>query len=45
MLRVFEIIVFDRKRDEVPGEGRRLHNEELYAVHSPTTSGWSNEDK
>jgi hypothetical protein len=36
-LRVFEILVFGRKRDEVPGEDRRLHMEELYAVHSPST--------
>jgi hypothetical protein len=37
VLRVFEIIEFGRKRDEVPEEGTRLHNEELYAVHSPST--------
>ena len=25
--------IFGRKRDEVTGEWRRLHNEELYALH------------
>jgi hypothetical protein len=37
-LRVFENKVLRRifgpKRDEVTGEWRRLHNKELYAVHS-----------
>jgi hypothetical protein len=37
-LRVFENRVlrriFGRKRDEVTGEWRRLHNEELYALYS-----------
>jgi hypothetical protein len=37
-LRVFESRVlrriFGRRRDEVTGEWRRLHNEELYAVFS-----------
>jgi hypothetical protein len=26
--------IFGRKRDEVTGEWRRLHNEELYALYS-----------
>jgi hypothetical protein len=38
-LRIFENRVLRRifgpKRDEVTGEWRRLHNEELYAVYSP----------
>jgi hypothetical protein len=25
--------IFEPKRDEVTGEGRRLHNEELYALY------------
>jgi hypothetical protein len=37
-LRVFENRVlrrlFGHKRDEVTGEGRRLHNKELYAVYT-----------
>jgi hypothetical protein len=37
-LRVFENKVlrriFGRKRDEITGEWRRLHNEELYALYS-----------
>jgi hypothetical protein len=37
-LRVFENKVlrriFERKRDEVTGEWRRLHNKELYALYS-----------
>jgi hypothetical protein len=37
-LRVFENRVLRRifgpKRDEVPGEWRRLHNKELYALYS-----------
>jgi hypothetical protein len=37
-LRVFENKVLSRifgpERDEVTGEWRRLHNEELYALHS-----------
>ena len=39
-LRVFKNRVLRRivrpKRDEVTGEWRRLHKEELYALHSPT---------
>jgi hypothetical protein len=39
MLRVFEYIVlgklFELKRDEVTGEWRRLHKEELYALYPP----------
>jgi hypothetical protein len=39
-LRVFENRVLRRifgpKRDEVTGEWRRLHNEELYALYSST---------
>jgi hypothetical protein len=27
--------IFEPKRDEVTGEFRRLHNEELYALYSP----------
>jgi hypothetical protein len=27
--------IFGPKRDEVTGEWRRLHNKELYALHSP----------
>ena len=38
-LRVFENLalrrIFGPKRDEVTGEWRRLHNEELCAVYSP----------
>jgi hypothetical protein len=38
-LRIFENRVLRRlfgpKRDEVTGEWRRLHNEELYALYSP----------
>jgi hypothetical protein len=38
MLRVFENRVLRRifgcRRDEVTGEWRRLHNEELYALYS-----------
>jgi hypothetical protein len=40
-LRVFENKVlrriFGRRRDEVTGEWRRLHNEERYAVYSSPT--------
>jgi hypothetical protein len=39
-LRVFENIVLRRifgpKREEVTGEWRKLHNEELYDLYSPT---------
>jgi hypothetical protein len=43
-LRVFENRVMRRifrpKKDEVRGEGRRLHNNELYALYSsPDTIG------
>jgi hypothetical protein len=27
--------IFGRKRDEVTGEWRRLHKQELYALYSP----------
>jgi hypothetical protein len=27
--------IFGPKRDEVPGERRRLHNKELYVLYSP----------
>jgi uncharacterized membrane protein len=39
-LRVFEYrvlgIIFGPKRDEVTGEWRKLHNEELHDPYSPT---------
>jgi hypothetical protein len=39
-LRVFENIVLRRilgpKREEVTGEWKKLHNEELYDLYSPT---------
>jgi hypothetical protein len=43
-LRVFENRVLRRifgpKRDEVPGEWRRLHNKELYALYSSLDIIW-----
>jgi hypothetical protein len=47
-LRVFENRllrkVFGRKRDEVTGEWRRLHSEELYDLYcSPNVIGWANQ--
>ena len=32
--------IFGPKRDEVTGEWRRLHNEELYALYSSTNIIW-----
>jgi hypothetical protein len=32
--------IFGPKRDEVTGEWRRLHNEELYALYSSPNSIW-----
>jgi hypothetical protein len=38
--------IFGPKRDEVIGEWRRLHNEELNDVtHHQTLFGWSNQEK
>jgi hypothetical protein len=43
-LRVFESRVlrriFEPKRDEVTGEWRKLHNEELYALYSSPNIIW-----
>jgi hypothetical protein len=49
-LRVFENRVLGKilgpKRDEVPGEFRRLHNVELYDLHSsPTLFGCSKQEE
>jgi hypothetical protein len=49
-LRVFQNIVlgrtFEHKRDEVRGEGRKLHNEELNDQHSSKILlGWSNREE
>jgi hypothetical protein len=48
-LRVFENKVLRRifgpKRDEVTGEWRRLHNEELYALYSSPNTRWFKYDR
>jgi hypothetical protein len=35
--RGINIVIFAPKRDEVPGERRKLHNEELHYLYSPLT--------
>ena len=48
-LKVFENKVLRRifgpKRDEVTGEWRRLHNEELYALYSSPNITWVNKSR
>jgi hypothetical protein len=35
--------VFEQKRDEVTGERRKLHNEELHDLHSSPQRNWNNQ--
>jgi hypothetical protein len=38
-LRIFESKISGRQREEITGEWRKLHNEVLRDVYSPTTFG------